>query len=188
MKKNLGAKTLLFPTPVLIVATYDAQGKPNAMTAACGGICCSTPPCVAVSLRKATYSYGNLMENKAFTLNIPTRDQVREADYLGIASGRNEDKLAKIGLTPVESELVKAPYIREFPVNLECKVVHIAELGLHTQFVGEILNVKMDETLMQEGARPLIEQIGALIFAPDSHNYYTVGDEVAKAFSIGKEI
>ena len=188
MKKDLGAKILLFPTPVLVVATYDPQGKPNAMTAAWGGVCCSAPPCIAVSLRKATYSYGCIMESRAFTVNIPTKAQVRQADYLGIASGKNEDKLAKAGLTPVASELVKAPYIGEFPVNLECKVVNVAELGLHTQFVGEILNVKMDAALLEEGARPAIEQIEPLIFAPDSHNYYTVGAEVGKAFSIGKEI
>jgi len=186
MKKDIGPKTLLFPTPVLIVATYDAAGKPNAMNAAWGGICCSDPPCVTVSLRKATYTYESLMEKKVYTLNIPGKKYAVEADYLGIASGRDVDKFAATGLTPVRSGTVDAPYIEEFPINLECKIVHIADLGLHTQFVGEVLNIKADEGLLE--GPPMIEQIMPLIFAPDSRGYYTVGEAIGKAFSIGKAL
>lgn len=139
-------------------------------------------------MRKATYSYHNLMEGRAFTINIPGKQYVREADYLGIASGKNENKLAKAGLTPVKSTFVNAPYIEEFPVNLECKVVNVLELGLHTQFVGEVLNIKMDEALMGDDKKSAIEHLMPLIFAPDTGYYYTVGDEVAKAFSIGKDL
>jgi flavin reductase (DIM6/NTAB) family NADH-FMN oxidoreductase RutF len=186
MKKDIGAKTLLFPTPVLVVATYDKDGKPNAMTAAWGGICCSDPPCVTVSLRKATYTYGSLMENKAYTINIPGVQYAREADYFGIASARDEDKFAVTGLTPVRSEFVNAPYIDEFLINLECKVLHVADLGLHTQFVGEVVNAKLDSSLSED--QPLIEQIRPLIFAPGGGNYYSVGDAVGKAFKIGKQL
>jgi len=70
MKKSFGAKTLVYPTPVWIIGTYDKVGKPNAMTIAWGGICSSTPPCVAVSIRKATYTHGNIIERKAFTVNV----------------------------------------------------------------------------------------------------------------------
>jgi flavin reductase (DIM6/NTAB) family NADH-FMN oxidoreductase RutF len=94
MKKSLGSKTLLYPTPVWVVGTYDKDGKPNVMTIAWGGICCSKPPCVAISLRKATYSYGNIMERKAFTLNIPSEAHAGQADYFGLVSGKNEDKFA----------------------------------------------------------------------------------------------
>lgn len=188
MKKSLGAKTLVYPTPVLVVCTYDNEGNPNAMTAAWGGICCSAPPCVAVSLRKATYSYDNLMLKKAFTINIPSEKYIKEADYFGIASRHKEDKFAKTGLTAVKSEIVDAPYIKEFPVNLECKVIQISELGLHTQFIGEIVDAKVDESLQGEGKPPIIEQIKPLIFAPDSRDYYVVGDKIARAFSIGNEI
>jgi len=186
MKKNIEAKPVLFPTPVLVVATYDKEGNPNAMTAAWGGICCSSPPCVTISLRKATYTYSSLMETKAYTINVPGKRHVREADYFGIGSGRNEDKFAVTSLTPVKSEHVNAPYINEFPLNLECKVVHVIDLGLHTQFVGEIVNIKVDELMEDNEQQPLIEQIMPLIFAPSSRNYYTIGEEVGKAFSIGK--
>ena len=188
MKKDIGAKTLLFPTPVLLVATYDAAGKPNAMTAAWGGICNSSPPCVTVSLRKATYTYESLVSKKAYTVNIPGKKHAVEADYMGIASGRDADKFAVTGFTPVRSEFVDAPYIEECPVNLECKIVHIADLGLHTQFVGEILNIKADESLLEKDGKPMIEQIMPLIFDTESRHYYTLGEPVGKAFSIGKPL
>ena len=135
MKKSLGPKTLLYPIPVWVVGTYDQEEKPNVMTIAWGGICCSKPPCVAISLRKATYSYGNILERKAFTVNIPSEAHAIEADYIGLVSGRNEDKFTATGLTPVKSEIVDAPYLKEFSLILECKVIHVLEIGLHTQFV-----------------------------------------------------
>lgn len=185
MKKSLGAKTLVYPTPVLVICTYDNEGNPNAMTAAWGGICCSSPPCIAISLRKATYTYGNLMAKKAFTINIPSENHVRDADYFGIVSGEKEDKFAKTGLTPVKGDFVDAPYISEFPVNIECKVIHVIELGLHTQFIGEVLDAKIDVTVQEKGDQPIIEQIKPLLFAPDSRNYYVIGKQIAQAFSIG---
>ena len=82
MKRSLGAKTLIYPTPTWVVGSYDKHGKPNGMTAAWGGICCSDPPCVAVSLRKATYSYGSLVNRQAFTISVPSQSQVKLADFL----------------------------------------------------------------------------------------------------------
>jgi hypothetical protein len=119
MKKSLGAKTLVYPAPVFVVGTYDSQGKPNVMTASWGGICCSQPPCVAVSLRKATYTYGNIVERKAFTISIPSEVNVAAADHFGLVSGRDEDKFATAKLTPVRSDLVDAPYVKEFPMIVE---------------------------------------------------------------------
>ena len=136
MKRSLGAKTLLYPTPVCVVGTYDRAGKPNVMTAAWAGICCSSPPCIAVSLRKATYTYGNIMERKAFTISLPTEDYVKQADYFGMVSGRDEDKFSKAKLTAVKGDLVDAPFVKEFPLALECKLLHSIEIGLHTEFIG----------------------------------------------------
>src|SRR5512139_754926 len=150
MKISLGARILVGATPLWIVGTYDTAGKPNIMTAAWVGVCCSDPPCVAVSLRKATYSYGNIVQHKAFTVNIPPADYAKEADYVGISSGKDVDKFAKIKLTPIKSDLVYAPYIQEFPLILECKLLHTIEIGLHTQFVGEILDVKAEESILGE--------------------------------------
>lgn len=187
-KKSLGPKTLLYPTPVWVVGTYDNEGKPNVMTIAWGGICCSKPPCVAISLRKATYSYGNIMERKAFTLNIPSELHTREVDYFGSVSGRNEDKFAATGFSPVKSEIVDAPYLKEFPLILECKVIHVIEIGLHTQFIGEIFDVKADESVLNEKGIPDIKKVSPIIFSPEVRHYHKVGDYLGEAFSIGKSI
>ncbi len=188
MKKSIGAKTIIYPIPILVVGTYDKAGKPNVMTAAWGGICCSSPPCVAVSLRKATYSYGNIIERKAFTINIPSETYVKEIDYFGIVSGKNKDKFSATGLTPVKSDLVDAPYVKEFPFALECRLLHTIEIGLHTQFIGEIMDIKADESMLDENGSLDIEKIKPILFAPESRTYYRVGQYLGKAFSIGKEI
>lgn len=188
MKKSIGAKTIIYPIPILVVGTYDKAGKPNVMTAAWGGICCSSPPCVAVSLRKATYSYGNIVERKAFTINIPSETYVKEIDYFGIVSGKNKDKFSAAGLTPVKSDLVDAPYVKEFPFALECRLLHTIEIGLHTQFIGEIMDIKADESMLDENGSLDIEKIKPILFAPESRTYYRVGPYLGKAFSIGKEI
>lgn len=103
MKKSFGAKTLVFPTPVWVVGTYDRVGKPNVMTAAWGGVCCSSPPCVAVSLRKATCTYGNIVERKAFTISVPSEAYAREADYIGVHVRRSNWVVWNIG--PDTSEI-----------------------------------------------------------------------------------
>jgi len=187
MKQSIGAKPLAFPTPTWVVGTYDMNGKPNAMTVAWGGICCSNPPCISVSLRKATYSYAGIIENKAFTISIPSEDFVRETDYFGIASGKDENKFEATCLTPVRSELVPAPYVGEFPVVLECKLLHTLEIGLHTLFVGEIIDIKVDESVFGENKNPDIEKIKPVIYDTGNRSYYSIGCNLGKAFSIGKE-
>lgn len=186
MKESIGAKTIIYPTPVLVIGTYDKAGKPNVMTAAWAGICCSAPPCVGVSLRKATYTYGNIIERKAFTVNVPSENYAKEADYFGIASGRDADKISKAGLTPVRSEVVDAPYIKEFPLILECRLLQAIEIGLHTQFIGEILDVKVEEDMLGEGDLPDIEKVKPIMFTPESRKYYGIGKFIGKAFSIGR--
>jgi flavin reductase (DIM6/NTAB) family NADH-FMN oxidoreductase RutF len=186
MKRSLGARTLLYPTPAVVIGSYDKNGRANAATVAWAGICCSAPPCVAISLRKATYSYGCILERKAFTVNVPSEELVAKVDYLGMTSGKEEDKLATVGLTPVKSVLVDAPYIREFPLVLECKVIHITEIGLHTQFIGEIVDVKAEESVLDEKGATSIKRVKPFIYSPDDRNYYAIGELVAKGFEVGK--
>lgn len=188
LKRSLGAKALLYPAPVCVVGTYDHAREPNAMTAAWAGICCSSPPCIAVSLRKATYTYGNIMERKAFTISLPSEDYVKQADYLGMASGRDEDKFSRAGLTPVEGELVDAPFVKEFPLVLECRLLHSIEIGLHTQFIGEILDARVDEDCLGLDGLPDIEKTRPILFSPEGRKYHGVGRLLGKAFSVGKEV
>ena len=188
MKKTVGAKPLLFPTPVLMVGTYDQVGKPNLMNAAWGGICCSDPPCVTVSIRKARYSYTNIEKRKAFTVGIACERKMAEADYVGIVSGRDVDKFSVCGLTPVKSELVDAPYAEEFPVVLECRLLHTFELGVHTQFIGEIIDVKADVEVFGEDGQLDIMKIKPLIYDTSHKGYHGVGPLLGKAYSVGKEL
>jgi flavin reductase (DIM6/NTAB) family NADH-FMN oxidoreductase RutF len=188
MKKSLGAKTILYPTPIMLVGTYDASGRPNIMTAAWGGICCSSPPCVAVSLRKATYTYGNIVQQGGFTINIPSDKYAVQADYCGMVSGKKADKFAETGLTPVRSALVNAPYIEELPLVLECKLVHQIELGLHTLFVGEILDVKANEDVLDDKGVPDVEKLKPFFYAPEANAYYGTGKRLGDAFSIGQAV
>ena len=187
MKKSLGAKTLVYPLPVWVIGTYGKERKPNVATVAWGGICCSQPPCVAISLRKATYSYGNIVERKAFTVNVPSEKYVKKADYFGTVSGRDVDKFNESGLTSVKSDLVDAPYVEEFPLVLECKLIHTIEIGLHTQFIGEIMGLKADDIVLKENGHTDIEKIKPVIFDADTSGYYGIGKFLGKAFSIGKE-
>src|SRR5665811_29776 len=182
MKKSLGAKTIIYPVPVWVIGTYDKEGKANVATIAWGGICCSQPPCVAISLRKATYSHGNIVEKKAFTVNIPSEKYVKEAHYFGTVSGRNVDKFSESGLVSVNSDLVDAPYVKEFPLVLECKLIHTIELGLHTQFIGEIMDVKADEIVLGENQLTDIEKIKPILFAPDGAGYYGIGNKLNTDF------
>ena len=185
MKQSLGANTLVGATTVWVIGTYDREGKPNLMTAAWGGVCCSVPPCVGVSLRKATYSYTGIVERKAFTVNIPSAGHVREADYAGIASGRDTDKWQAAGLTPERSDLVDAPYVAEFPLVLECRLLHTLELGLHTRFIGEIVDVKAEESVLGDDRSIDIERVDPFFYIPGKRTYYRIGPYIGKAHSIG---
>jgi flavin reductase (DIM6/NTAB) family NADH-FMN oxidoreductase RutF len=187
MKVSIGPKTMALPTPTWLVGSYDAAGKPNLMTAAWGGICCSKPPCLSVSLRAATYSHGGIMAHRAFTVSVPSAAQVRQADYCGLVSGRDHDKFAACGFTAVKSQLVEAPFVAECPLVVECKVTHVVELGLHTMFVGEIMDVKVEETAMVGGI-PDATLVAPVIYAPESRQYFGLGANLGQAFSIGKEL
>lgn len=188
MKKSLGAKALVYPAPVFVVGTYDQAGKANLATASYGGLCCSQPPCIAVSFRKATYSYENMIARKAFTISIPSEQHVKQVDYLGLVSGRNADKLTDTHLTTVKSKLVDAPYVKEFALALECKVVDVAEMGMHSQFIGEILDVKADEEVLGVGGAVQITLLKPLIYTPDTQEYFGVGKLVGKVFTAGRSL
>jgi flavin reductase (DIM6/NTAB) family NADH-FMN oxidoreductase RutF len=128
------------------------------------------------------------MERKAFTVSLPTEDYVKQADYFGMASGRDEDKFSRSGLTPVKGKLVDAPFVKEFPLALECKLLHSIEIGLHTEFIGEILDVTADEECLGPDGLPDIEKIRPILFSPEGRKYHGVGRLLGKAFFVGREV
>ena len=186
MKKSLGAQPLVFPSPVWVVGTYDPQGNPNAMAVAWGGICCSLPPCVNISVQKSRYTYGNLLDRGVFTICVPPAKYAAKADYLGIASGREEDKFSVTGLTPERGDLVDAPYVKEFPLSLECRVVHTLDLGSHTQFIGEVLDVKADDDIIGENGLPDMLKADPIVVGAKTWCYHRLGNYLGQAFSMGK--
>ncbi len=155
------------------------------MTAAWGGICCSKPPALNVSLRSATYSHGCIVEQKAFTVNIPSVAQAAEADFVGMASGRDMNMFEVTGLTPEKSSLVNAPMVKEFSMCVECSLIHTLEIGLHTLFVGEVLDVKVDSDYLDASGKFDPQKIDPFIFVPEQRLYFGLGEQVGKAFSIG---
>ncbi|MFA4825264.1 MAG: flavin reductase family protein [Methanoregula sp.] len=187
MKRSFGARTIAYPLPVFLIGTYDTAGKPDAMVAAWGGICSSDPPSIAVSVRPSRQTYKNLMAKKEFTVSIPSVEQMSRADAFGIASGADTDKFVRTGLTPVKAEKVNAPYVGECPVVLECRVSQVVVIGAHTQFIGEILDVKIDEKMLDAGGKPDLSKINPLIFDVIRSEYFSCGKSVGKAFSAGKK-
>jgi len=185
-KISLGAKTAIIPAPVWVIGSYDKEGKPNLMTAAWVGICASTPPSVTVCLRKATYTHGNIMERKAFTVNIASESLARYAAYVGRVSGRTQDKFLKTGLTPVKSARVDAPYVKEFPLVAECKVRQTVEVGSHTVFIGEIVDVKADPSILGEDGVPDMGKLKPFVFSPGSSQFYGIGPSLGKVSDLAK--
>ncbi len=148
MKVSVGPQALALPAPVWLIGSYDRSGRPNAMAASWAGVCCSEPPCVAVAVRPERYSHHGIAEHGAFTVNVPSVEQVAATEVFGSQSGRDSDKFAATGLTAQPSELVDAPLIAECPVIMECRVRQAIDLGSHTLFVGQVIDVKAEPALV----------------------------------------
>ena len=187
MKQSLGAVIFAYPTPIFLIGTYDNNGHPNIAPVSWGGICCAKPPCVTVSLRKATQTFANLIARKVFTISIPSESQLKQVDACGMTSGRNINKFVHARFSQARSQVVYAPYIKECLAIVECKVRHSLELGLHTQFIGEVLDVKADKSVILADGLVDLLRIRPLIFGPDTCEYYGVGKMLGKAFATGKK-
>lgn len=185
MKKTISPAPLLYPNPVLLVCTYGSDGRPDAMTVAWGGICCSEPPCLSVGIQKNRYTWENITDRGEFMVCIPSVSLVSETDFFGIASGRHLDKFAETGLTPVASDIIDAPYIEECPVALACRVRNLMHIGSHTLIIGEILSIRADEEVCGEDGIPSLATFRPLLYDAHRKMYYSVGEPAGKAFSSG---
>ena len=183
----LDAKVVI-PMPIYIVGTYDATGRPNVMTAAAGSICSTDPPGMAVFLGKGGYTHGNILARQAFTVSLVSETYLRQADYFGLVSGRDVDKFAATGLTPVRSDLVDAPYVGEFPLVVQCVLRHTIDLGSHFGFVGETLGIKASEAALDGDGNLDITLVRPVLLAPSNRAYFGVGEFLGKPMSIGEQI
>lgn len=184
MRKNFGAKAILYPMPVLIIGSYDENGIPNAMNAAWGGISEETQISICVSETHKTTA--NILARGAFTVSVADAENVAAADYVGVVSGNKEpDKIKKAGWTAVRSEKVDAPLFNELPLALECKLLHYDEESC--RLVGEIVNVCADESILTDGKVDL-SKFRPITYDPVNHDYLTLGEKVGKAFNDGLKL
>ena len=185
MRKNFGAKAILYPMPVLIIGSYDKNGAPNAMNAAWGGISEETQISICVSADHKTTK--NILAKGAFTVSIADVDNVIAADYVGVVSGNKEpNKIAKAGWHAVKSDLVDAPLFEELPIALECKLVSYDEESC--RLVGEIINVCADERIIGADGMIDLAKFVPITYDPVHHTYRKLGNEVGKAFSDGLKL
>jgi len=185
MKKSIGLHPLPFPAPVWVVGTYDEKKRPDMMTAAWVGVCCSEPPCVSVSVRPSRQTFNNIILRKGFTINVPPADYVRETDYFGLVSGRDQNKVEKAGLTAQKSELVDAPVLAEFPLVMECRLLKQVEIGSHTEFIGEVLDIKAEESFLEEDQGMNAEKSGFFVLFS---GYRGMEGVVGEPYKDGKEL
>ncbi len=182
MRKNFGSKPWVYPQPVLMIGTYDENGKPNLMNAAWGGQYDSKEVMLCLSSHKTT---DNIKLKKAFTVSFATAATVVPCDYVGIVSANKEpDKMEKAGFTTTKSEFVDAPIINELPLTLECKLKKFNEDGV---VVGEIVNVSADESILTDGNVDY-KKLDAIIFDPTSAAYIRLGEKVGNAFRDGNKL
>jgi flavin reductase (DIM6/NTAB) family NADH-FMN oxidoreductase RutF len=163
-KRSLGVKNLVYPEPAMVIGSYDKDGKPNIMTAAWFGVANSRPFKVAVSLRPATYSYHGIMANGAFTVNVPDASLVSFVKFAGKYSGKDMNKFEETGLTAIKAEYVNAPYVGEFPIVMECKLTSYHDLGSHRQFIGEVVDTKIDQRLLTADGHLNMELFKPIIY------------------------
>lgn len=185
MKISLGAEALAIPSPVWVVGSYGINEQPNIMVVAWGAICCTTPPCISISVKKTRATYANIMDHGAFTINIPSRDHLVETDFAGMVSGITADKFSASGLTAAHSTVVNAPYVQDFPLILECQLLHMLDIGSHTQFIGQILDVKADEHTLGENGLPCAQKIDPLIGSACERAYYALGEYLEETRLLG---
>lgn len=185
-KQSWKPGNMLNPVPAVMVSCADKEGKPNIITIAWAGTVCTNPPMVSISVRPTRYSYDMIRETGEFVINLTTEKLTRACDYCGVVSGREVDKFAKTGLTPLAVEGVSAPGIAESPVNIACRVVEERAFGSHTMFLAEVVGVTADEKYMDETGRFDINGTGLIMY---SHGeYFGLGRKLGKfGYSVQKK-
>ena len=186
MKVNVKNHTMMYPAPAVVASAYDEEGNADACTLAFATMCSHHPPAVMIAINSTLKrkTLKSILHSGEFCLAYPSAEHIAEVDYLGIESGYNEDKLAKIAFTHQKGEKVNAPIINEFKVSVECKVMHIAEVGSHTQITGEIVNVQADEDVITDGKIDFLK-LDPLAYDDITHSYYKTGERISKAFKAG---
>ena len=171
MKKEFKGAEMLSPVPAVMVSLGEGE-EANIITIAWTGIINSIPPMTYVSIRKSRHSHDILMKTREFVINLNTEALAEKTDWCGVKSGRDFDKWKEMKLTKEPASEVKCPMIAESPVNLECKVTEVKELGSHDMFLAEIVKVHVDESIIDEDGRFDLAKAGLIAYIHG--HYYTV--------------
>ncbi|MCQ2306187.1 MAG: flavin reductase family protein [Bacteroidales bacterium] len=186
MKKSFKPGTMLYPLPVVMVSCGDSPENYNIITVAWTGTICSDPPMCFISVRKERHSHDIILKNKEFVINLTTDPLCKATDWCGVRSGKDHNKFKEMHLTPEKAQVVNAPLIAESPVNIECKVVEVKELGSHDMFIAEVVAVSGDEKYFDQSTGQF--QLNQAELITYSHGkYYTLGEKIGKfGFSVEK--
>ncbi len=189
MKKvNIKPRAIMYPAPAVIVSAYDEYEKADACTLAFATMCSHNPPCVMIAINSTAKrkTLNDILQTRDFVLGFPNIDQIAEADYLGMFSGYDEDKLDNISWTTRKSENVNAPIINELMVSVECRVVNIVEnVGSHTQITGEIVNIVAEEDVLDENGKISLKLLNPIVYDDVLYDYFEVGNKKNDAFKPG---
>ena len=187
MKKvELPPDRLMYPRPTLLVGS-NVNGKANFMAMGGGGVVNAEPPMMGVLLRHKSYTLKGIWQNRTFSINTPSVDQLKEADFCGIASGADVDKVKICRFKVFYGHLETAPMIEQCPVNLECRVVNIMNLGSHDFVIGQVEGTYVDEGCFT-GGKPDVKKVRPIVFDVTFHRYFAFGELVGEAYKAGLEL
>jgi len=178
LKVERKALPLIYPNPVVLVTTIDANNRANVITLTLVGAACWQPPIIGIGVGKNQYSRGLIEKSREFVVNIPKAEMLRDVEFCGLVSGRNVDKCAKTGFTLVPSSKVKPPMIKECPVNLECKVKKKIPLGSNVLFLAEIVCLHVDKEMLDEKDGVNLAKATPIMFNL-TNTYWGIGEKLA---------
>ena len=177
---------MLYPVPAVLVSCRDLKGNDNVLTIAWAGTISSDPPMLSISVRKERHSYPMIKESGQFVVNLATKELLTATDYCGVKTGAKEDKFQAMKLTKGECEVVNAPLIMESPVNIECRVRQILELGSHDMFIAEVVHMNVSDTYMDEKEKFDLHAAGLIAYSHGA--YFDLGEKLGTfGFSVKKQ-
>ena len=177
---------MLYPVPPVMVSCGREGETPNIITVAWAGTICSDPAMLSISVRKERFSHDIIRDTGEFVVNLTSKKLAYAADWCGVKSGRDLDKFKEMKLTPLKSQKISAPGIAESPVNIECKVKQVVELGTHDMFIAEVVSVSVDDKLLDDKGR--LDLGKAKLVAYSHGEYFMLGEKLGKfGYSVAKK-
>ena len=185
MRLNFGAKPWIYPQPVFVIGTYDEEGNANVMTCVWGGQTSDEEICLCLREDHATTK--NILNKKEFTVSLATEEYMAAADFVGLVSAKNYgSKLENAGFTVEPAQFVDAPLVKELPAAFECRLIGYDETNGHV--FGQVINLAMEKSVLGPNGKPDPKKLKPIMYDPANQTYWTMGEKIGKAFSVGKAL